>query len=381
MIGKRGTAAAVIAAAVLLLAAGVTYAATYTSGSPGKLAMAAGDAVHVSCPNALAVGNQAPSALDLTCAPNPVTTTTAPVTTTTKASTTTTTTPAGGPATSCAGLNLAASCNWPGPSNTGVPAGTKLTVLTAANAPAGTTWSGGELTITGANTHIDAMEIAGAVYVDAPGVTISRSLIKSPDVFAGYSQDVIEVNYSNPAAYLTITDSEAYDSHDVTVCGAILGENQFTAIRVNLHSCQDDIAHPQGNSTIQDSWLHGIDNLNNGAHMDTLQITSGSNIKIVHNTLENQWFDNWQCCVDAGPVSNLLFQNNLLNAAGPDLYGGAAPPGYPKLSNAQYLNNHFMRAPQPGAWANNPPAIYTVDPAITFTGNVWDNTGAPVPQG
>lgn len=317
----------------------------------------------------------------------PTTTTIAPVTTTT--STPPTTTPGGGGGLpSCAAHS--GSCDWPGASNTGVPAGTTLNTLTAANVPqapgcSANRFNGTELDIYCAGTVVSGMRINGTIVVSAANVMIRDSYIS--DHTTAHDHDTIMVDYNNPSASLTVEDSEATCYGNQGYCYHIIGYSNYTLLRVNFHDATDAIAYTNGNTDIEDSWLHDVYSCEAyagscGIHADVVQKTEGSHDKLIHNYLSNSQPDGTsglQCCTDQGPVSDYIVADNLFNASGWEMYGGF--PGQNRMSGSiLYENNHFMRAPE-GYWSNqngglNGPNVYTYDPGvITWSGNMWDDSG------
>ena len=115
---------------------------------------------------------------------------------------------------------------------------------------------------------------------------------------------------------------------------------------------------------------------------DGIQMTEGSNVWIVHNMVSNPQ-DQTSCIqvgADQGPISNVVEEDNLVNGGGYSLYGGEG--GAYSVSNIKILNNRIMRLPEAGGFFTNGgfygPVTATNDAAITFLGNVWDDTGAPV---
>lgn len=361
---RRTKFALVLSSSLGLLVGGVALASTYTNGNPGQLALSAGSATHAACPNALAVGNQKAGSVDLTCAPNPVTTTTKPP------PPTTTTLP---PAT----LPPAPSSTFPNASNTGVPAGTTLTPLTAANAPAGTSWANGDLTITADNVVVSGFNITGCVVVQGHNATVQNTLVT-----AAGCDVVVKVDYNFPNASLLLQDSEVDGKAPNSTTMLDVGWSNYTLLRDNLHDATDAIAFVNGNDVIQDSYLHTVFDYNQtgtGIHADVLQVTEGSNDRVIHNTLENHQgsgTSGWMCCTDQGPVSNVDFEYNLIDASGYGIYGGAIDglAHNPGLSNMVYAHNRFTHE------ANTKgPAAYTADPAITWTDNTFTD-GVAIPQ-
>jgi hypothetical protein len=266
-----------------------------------------------------------------------------------------------------------------------VPKGTQLTVLTPTNVPAGATWTGSQLIVTADDVTISGYQINGGVIVRGARTTIRKTLISDTS-----DAVVVAVDYGYPKASLLLEDSEVNGNAPNSNCTIDVGWSNYVLLRDNLHDCTDAIAYVNGNDVIKDSWLHTVFDHNKtgtGIHADVLQTTEGSNDQIVHNTIENSQptgTSGWMCGTDQGPVSNILFENNLINVSGYGWYGCATSSGLnPQLSGPMiYRNNHVERAPE-GYWPNGDkgPDVDTVDRAVVFVNNVWDDDGSPIPRG
>ena len=131
-----------------------------------------------------------------------------------------------------------------------------------------------------------------------------------------------------------------------------------------------------GNVVLEDNYLHSFANfIAQGAHQDCIQITSGSNIVIRHNTCMIN-VDGANAAIMTGSYSgsNLLFENNLLAGGGYTVYCGDHT-GY---TNVTVRNNRFSTAYYAKAGYHGP-FVYCGQAAMS--GNVWHdgpNAGKPV---
>jgi hypothetical protein len=151
----------------------------------------------------------------------------------------------------------------------------------------------------------------------------------------------------------------------------------YTLLRVNISGGTKG-ANASGSATIQDSYIHGQYE-GPYSHVDGVYV-AGSNITIVHNNIENPHGQTDCILVDPkrGYVpDNILVQNNLFNGGGFPAYPGHEN-GYATPTNTRWIGNHFGRKfyPQGGYWG---PVFPSSTIGITWSGNVWDDNGQPVP--
>jgi len=191
----------------------------------------------------------------------------------------------------------------PSAATTGVPAGTTLRVHR------------GDLVITKAGTHIDRLDIRGFVVVKAPGVRISRSVIrggKSPRTAVG-----LVTNYGQRD--LVIEDSLLKPSYPSVLVDGIKGWN-FTARRVHVVGNVDSIKIHGDNVRVEKSLLENTtwfasDPYQGGkaTHNDNIQVMKGRNITIYMNTIRGA--QNFAVLGSAGigDTPNLVIRGNWLD--------------------------------------------------------------------
>ncbi len=225
---------------------------------------------------------------------------------------------------------------FPGPSNTGVLAGTVLSAYT------------GPSTISTANTVIDGKTM-GCIDVTAPGVVIRNSKVSCPSSRSGYAVFSRDGGFSGTP--LLIEDSEI-DCANTN--GTALGEALFTAIRVNIHGCENGGDLNQ-NITIQDSYVHDLYN-SAAAHTDGFQMGGGHyvngqvvagalNVTFDHNTIfgigaDGSFGRTSAIISNRGGDTNILIQNNLLAGGAFTLYCEQGAKG----NNYRVISNAFTRA-------------------------------------
>lgn len=191
----------------------------------------------------------------------------------------------------------------PGPSNTGVAWGTVLTKHY------------GDLRITTPGTVIDRMEIFGLVRVEAANVTIKNSIVRGRDITTN-----ISLIYAGDASVknLLVQNVELAPLKKSPNINGINGSN-FTLQNVNIHDVVDSVHIFGDNVTVASSWLHNNThfvndpNWNGGpSHDDNVQVQSGSNIRLVNNTMSGAVNSVLQVTQDQGVVSNLTVENNTV---------------------------------------------------------------------
>ena len=238
----------------------------------------------------------------------------------------------------------------PGPTNTGVPAGTILTPYT------------GPRIITTAGTVIDSKDITGSLIIRAKDVSIRNSKIHDdPNATAG-----VTVEGSGSA---TITDTEIYNFQ----IGIVY--SNFTAIRVNMHDFTFDAIKMASNARLQDSWIHNP-RPSADAHWDGVQVQSG----VTNTVIQGNFIDATGAstnsalflCPDLGPSTNgpLTVTGNWLDGGNYTVYVLDGASGKYFISNISLTNNRF------GHGGRNGPT--NVNVPVTWTGNVWDDTGTIV---
>jgi hypothetical protein len=249
---------------------------------------------------------------------------------------------------------------FPSALNTGVPAGTTLTPST------------GNLTISTAGTVISGRQINGCVTVRASNVTIRNSKIVCDGQSAIWSG----------STGLLIEDVDVE-------CGNRVGQTaitpgNYTARRVDASKCEN-IFWASNNVLIENSYIHDpIPCCIPGApHTDSIQTPAGANnITIRHNTVFGGYigqsnFGNSAITTAASPgdvATNMKVDNNLLAGGGYTVY---CPGGY--SSSYSITNNRFTRifVSTVGGFG---PAYRSCSDDIK-SGNVYHETGGPVPMG
>jgi hypothetical protein len=270
--------------------------------------------------------------------------------------------------------NLPSACGYPDQTNSGVPGGTTLT-------------PSGPITVTKAGTVIADMKVSGYILVDAPNVTIKDTEVTQTTADGGQDSDdggePWDV-YIGPSASGTIVEDSTLHGADAAANAVLYGifnsaGSSVKALRDQFYYCAHCYSGP---GTLKDSYA-----IANGsfqfAHIEATYYGGGQGfLTIDHDTLlapndqdADGSFHPTTAAVyaysDFGVVSDLTITNSLLAGGGYTIYGGG-----PTAVNVQVTNNRFSRLyfDLGGIWG-----VGDYLPAdITWTGNVWDDTLAPV---
>ncbi len=253
---------------------------------------------------------------------------------------------------------------------TGVPAGTTLRTYN------------GTLMVTTDNAVIEGMLINGNVVVEADNVTLRNVKIVSgtpwhaiyiPDGYSGF----------------TLVDSEI-DGRGGTING-VLGTGTF--LRNDIYGVENGI-NTWGTATvptlIQDNYIHDLKG-NSQAHYDGIEINGGSNIRIIHNTIINDYDQTSAVMLnnEFGGLSNITIDGNLLYGGGYTVYldgrkgGGAVDDASIRITNNQIVKGYWGpfafyddHPVQTGNVINGEGGTGTTPPAAPTIASFSDDSGA-----
>jgi hypothetical protein len=185
----------------------------------------------------------------------------------------------------------------PGPENTGVPAGVELK-------------ASGSLRITRDNAVVEGLDVAGCLTIAADDVTIRNVRVR-----CAHPSSEPAVRVMPDHAGLVVKDSEIDGMGSATVG---VGYSGFSLIRVDIHGVNDG-ARIGGNTLIEGSWIHDLARKGD-LHPDTVQSTSGTNIRVRNNTLDAATGDDLgNAAIMLGTedgahlLNNATFEDNYLN--------------------------------------------------------------------
>jgi hypothetical protein len=255
----------------------------------------------------------------------------------------------------------------PGADNTGVPAGTALTVVD------------GDQVFSRAGQVVSGLDIRGFVRVTAANVTIRDTVIRGRANPKCNSALLWVMN----GASVTVEDSEIAPDFPHPCLDGIWATNAILT-RMNIHGAVDGVK-AYDNTTVQGSWIHDLSyfasdpNQGGGAtHNDTVQTYEGNQHVILrHNTMDAGSKGNatYQVTQDGGKVAtDLHVEDNWLDGGGCILNfshkGGPTP-----MTGIYVVNNRFGRHS-----VYQCPILVSLETTLSAnSGNVWDDTGAPIP--
>ncbi len=255
----------------------------------------------------------------------------------------------------------------PGPANTGVPPGTPLTVVR------------GDQVYATPNQVISGRDIHGYVRIRAKNVTIRNSIIRG-----GAPRCNAAVIVVDDGASARIEDSEIVAAQP-NACLDGIWATDATMLRLDISNVVDGIK-AFDNVTLQDSYIHDLarfandPNQGGGAtHNDAVQTFEGNrNVLLRHNTLlvGRQGNAAYQVSQDGGKAnSNIRVEYNWLDGGGCTLNfshsGGPTP-----MTGIFVVGNRFGRNSE----FDCPILLSTQTSLSENRGNVWDDTGQPIPQ-
>jgi hypothetical protein len=257
----------------------------------------------------------------------------------------------------------------PTASNTGVVPGTALAVVSG-NQTYGSSANG--RTISGKDFH-------GYVRVTGSHITFRNC------VFHGGSPSGNNalLDTSESSGPITVRDSEFVPTHPAATIDGLWLKNT-TVLRANVHGTVDGIK-ADSNSVIRQSYIHDMQwfasDPNQGGgetHNDAIQILNGSGITIDGNNLATAGKDPnsaIQITQDFGPTSHVTITNNWAD------YGGCTFNFAHKVGSSMSIGpvtgNRFGRHQ---GFSNCDILISSKTTLVKNSGNVWDNTGRPIPQ-
>lgn len=260
-------------------------------------------------------------------------------------------------------------CGYPDETNTGVPAGATLTRVPE-DATSGPGWGWRSdiraVTIGDAGAVVQNLQInQGFIIIYDGNVTLRNIHLITSDLYP------IDCDYGGATRAagnclgLTIEDSEVEGTSLNCLVGIAFGG--YTARRTHLHGCQDGFK-AEKDVLIEDSYVHNLASDGGGTHNDAVQTTGGSNVTLRHNTFKLGDMPDANAVVQFGTehyptITNWLIENNLADG------GGWTFNANPPVTSSIVRNNRFTRR-----------YLYGISDMVgaTWTGNYFDDTGAPV---
>ncbi len=277
---------------------------------------------------------------------------------------------------------LPSACGYPDASNTGVPPGIALRSVPG-QVSSGTGWKwntagGGYLSVTGNGAVLDGLLVNGEIDVSASNVTIRNSRIIATGEIWG-----IGLRHT---ANVLIEDVEIYSPFASGSQRLMVGIKDIYSDSTGLRILRSEIYHTATGiqidaGLIQDNYIHDLGFVSPDHVNGTTSNGGTTPLTIRHNTVFNphDQTDAVSLFQDFGGQSNRTIDDNLLAGGGYTLYGGE---GTRATSNIRVTNNRFARLYyRNGGYWGPVTAFETGGSGNVWSGNVWDDTGAPVGPG
>lgn len=221
----------------------------------------------------------------------------------------------------------------------------------------------------------------GQVQINADGQTYENVEFTDPTVITVHAQNVtVRCVKFNGTGWFGIDNTDrpssiVVDRVDINcqdkgqVIGMLLQNAVIT--RANVHGCDHMLNIGGNNVTIRDSYCHALTDLP-VVHADCIQSLGGNtNLLIEHNSLWSRDTSDILLGQEGGEARNVVINNNRLMSE------GSPPPAYLLYltgTNTVVTNNRFTHRFTYGHCTHNNSYAYT------WSGNVWDDTGQPIPS-
>jgi hypothetical protein len=280
-------------------------------------------------------------------------------------------------------LNCAASphaCGYPDATNTGVQPGHTL-VAVPAQQTSGPGWTYsrtyGAVLVTGNGANLSDLAITGNLDIKTSNVTIDNVQV----VNSGNDWGIGLMHAANALIEHSQVYSPAGADRLQVAIKDIYGDSTGTAIQTT-NIWDTDTAIQVSAGTIAGNYVHDLE-ADPGDHVNGIVSDAGvaAGLTINHNTVFNpvSQTDDIALFEDFGQQLNATVTNNLLSGGGYAVYGGANA-GKWTPTNIVITGNRFARTYYPNGGSYGPAAAVATSGqnGNTWTGNIWDNTGAPV---
>ncbi|MDP8931294.1 MAG: right-handed parallel beta-helix repeat-containing protein [Actinomycetota bacterium] len=237
----------------------------------------------------------------------------------------------------------------PDASNTGVPPGAALR-------------PSGPLVVSEDATVIDGLDVQGCVEVRAHRVIIRRTRIRCAEPFAVRVRDGF-----------VATRVEDVEVDGLGFAGSIgVSGSYLTLRRANIHGVGDGV-RVGSKSLYEANFIHDLA-IGGGSHNDGMQATGPTTDATIRgNTIVHVREQTSAIIVkaDLGPITDILIEGNWLNGGAYTLY--AYSTAEHATQDVTVRHNRFGRTHVYGPIATKKPH------RLRWEGNVWDDTGDPIP--
>jgi hypothetical protein len=234
----------------------------------------------------------------------------------------------------------------------------------------------GTVTLGTAGQVLQDKTVTGDIVITAPNVTLRnvKLICDNPDYCIRSWVNV---------------DNELFDHLELDLGGyensSGIAFDHYTLTHSFIHN-GSDCAHLGDSVTIEDSlcslgpdangdgWPDSASFCGGPSHFDGFQSDGGSNLLIRHNTIRNPCSQTSGILMstNTAPITGVTISDNLMAGGGYTLYCDAGPV----IPGEVVTGNRFARSFFPSGGFYGPTAH--CEDAGTYTGNVWDDTNAPL---
>jgi len=238
----------------------------------------------------------------------------------------------------------------PGPANTGALPGAALTAII------------GDQTYATANQVIENVDIHGAVRITGRNVTLRNAIVRGN----GGCGAIVQITGG-----ATLQDVEVVPEFPAACVDGVLASGS-TLNRVNIHGVATGVK-AGSDTTVADSWVHDLAPV----AVDAVRTQGGRNVTLRHNVLTAGAKANsaYQVTQEGGASGSLKVDGNWLDGGNCTLNFAARGGGPTPLTGIAVTDNRFGRNTRFVC----PILISTQTVLTTNSGNVFDDTGGPIP--
>jgi hypothetical protein len=272
-------------------------------------------------------------------------------------------------------------CGFPDATNSGVQAGVTLKTVPA-QVSSGPGWSYTASTqtvnVTGAGTVLSGLSIVGTINITASNVTISNDQVVSNAGAYG-----ISLRHANGVTIQnsTVRGTNATTGRVNAAIGDAYGDSTGMVVKANNISWFRSAVQLTA-GLVDGNYMHDPGYIN-GDHTNGVIANGGTDqLTVTHNTIlisisETDCVTLNTMTVD-GPVTNKLIAYNLMAGGAYVIYGGTAfghATSGVRIENNRFGQVYYAKSGQFGPVASVSPTGVNGN---TWTGNLWDSTGATV---
>ena len=273
------------------------------------------------------------------------------------------------------------SCGYPDESNSGVPAGTTLQRVPE-DVKSGKGWhydARGWIEVDGVGATLSGITTTHNVNVTGANATVENSRI----IVSGESFGISV----RRAANVTLRNNEVSGPKDSGPTRLMVGIKDVYSDSAGLKIIGNDIWNTAtgvqtDQGLIEDNYIHDLA-FTGDDHVNGTTSNGGKTLLTIrHNTVFNPQTqtDAISLFQDFGAQGNRVIYDNLLAGGGYTIYAGANTGKAATATNIAVTNNRISRIYFPNGGYFGYATAYANSGGNSWTGNIWDDTGATIPR-